>query len=196
MVLWIFGYGSLVWRAGFEYDERVVGYIKDYKRVFYQGCTDHRGTPDNPGRAVTLVPQEGSTVWGAAYKVSGHDAEQLVLSYLALREKHYDVRALVNFFTVESSSEPALSSVLVYIGSPNKTENKYYLGPASLEDMASQIARSVGPTGTNYEYLFRLEKALYEIGHEDEEIVELANEVRKLLKIWNEHQLYINSCSN
>ena len=37
MVLWIFGYGSLVWKAGFEYDVRLTGYIKGYKRVFYQG---------------------------------------------------------------------------------------------------------------------------------------------------------------
>lgn len=37
MVLWVFGYGSLIWRTGFNYDERVIGYVKDYKRVFHQG---------------------------------------------------------------------------------------------------------------------------------------------------------------
>jgi hypothetical protein len=37
MVLWVFGYGSLVWKAGFEYDERIIGYVKGYRRVFYQG---------------------------------------------------------------------------------------------------------------------------------------------------------------
>lgn len=37
MVLWVFGYGSLLWKAGFEYDEKIIGYIKGYRRVFYQG---------------------------------------------------------------------------------------------------------------------------------------------------------------
>jgi hypothetical protein len=56
------------------------------KRVLILVCcdlpasTDHRGTPEYPGRTVTLEPQEGSRTAGCAYRVSGYDAEQLVLS--------------------------------------------------------------------------------------------------------------------
>lgn len=37
MVFWVFGYGSLVWNPGFDYDEKVLGFIKDYRRVFDLG---------------------------------------------------------------------------------------------------------------------------------------------------------------
>jgi len=42
--IWIFAYGSLCWRPGFEYEEMVLGHIKGFVRRFWQGNTVHRGT--------------------------------------------------------------------------------------------------------------------------------------------------------
>ena len=39
MVMWVFGYGSLIWKAGFPFDESLVCFIKHYRRVFHQGFT-------------------------------------------------------------------------------------------------------------------------------------------------------------
>ena len=47
---WVFGYGSLIWNPGFAYDARVVGFVRDYRRVFYQGNTSY--PPARRGRAI------------------------------------------------------------------------------------------------------------------------------------------------
>ncbi|KAL5982494.1 hypothetical protein ACLOJK_016567 [Asimina triloba] len=168
MVLWVFGYGSLIWKAGFRYDDRLVGFIKGFRRVFYQGSTDHRGTPGYPGRTVTLHASPDD--WGVAYRVSGEEDEQIALSvrlltYLEVREKQYDDKAYADFFTDPNSTTPAVTGVLVYIASPDKNLNQNYLGPAPIEDMASQIVKAEGPSGPNRDYLFQLEKALLQFGN-------------------------------
>ncbi|XP_020548501.1 gamma-glutamylcyclotransferase 2-3 isoform X2 [Sesamum indicum] len=168
MAMWVFGYGSLIWKAGFRYDERLVGFIKDYRRVFYQGSTDHRGTPEFPGRTVTLEPAKGE------------------VCHLEVREKQYDKKAYVDFFTEPTASTPAVSNVMVYIASADKKQNQNYLGPASLEDIAVQIVKAEGPSGPNREYLFKLENALIQIGCEDKHVTDLADEVRRILSLQRE----------
>ncbi|XP_043713445.1 gamma-glutamylcyclotransferase 2-1-like isoform X2 [Telopea speciosissima] len=103
MVLWVFGYGSLVWNPGFDFDERVIGFIKDHKRVFDLACIDHRGTPANPARTLTLEDREGAICWGAAYCVrGGSEREKVAMEYLERRECEYDQFAHVDFYTVRS----------------------------------------------------------------------------------------------
>lgn len=182
MVLWVFGYGSLVWNPGFDFDEKVIGFIRDYRRVFDLACIDHRGTPENPARTLTLEPTEGSICWGAAYCIRGDpEREREAMEYLERRECEYDQKTIVDFYKDEGSMEPTLTGVLVFTSTPDKLLNKYYLGPAPLEQMASQIATASGPCGNNRDYLFRLEKALFDIGHEEDTVIELANEVRNVL---------------
>ncbi|KAJ9560250.1 hypothetical protein OSB04_005410 [Centaurea solstitialis] len=200
MVMWVFGYGSLIWKAGFHYDDRLTGFIKDYRRVFYQGSTDHRGTPDFPGRTVTLEPAPGE--WGVAYKVSRKEDQEVALTvllsntaikaeflnfylqcdmtqYLEVREKQYDKKAYVDFFT-EPTASPAVTGVMLYIASPDKA-NTNYLGPASIEEIAKQIISAEGPSGPNRDYLFNLEKTLLQMGCKDEHVFKIAEEARKLL---------------
>ncbi|KAG6477392.1 hypothetical protein ZIOFF_066647 [Zingiber officinale] len=191
MVLWVFGYGSLVWNPGFDFDERIVGFIKDYRRVFDLACIDHRGTPANPARTCTLEAKSKAVCWGAAYCVKGgQEKEQAAMQYLERRECEYDTKVFVDFYKEDDPFKPAITGVLVFISTPDKEANRYYLGPAPLQDMARQIATASGPCGNNRDYLFLLEKAMLEIvgnierinaGHEDARVIELANEVRKVL---------------
>lgn len=181
MVLWMFEYGSLKRKAGFNYDERLPGFIKDYRRVFYQGSTDHRGTPEYPGRTVTLEPAPGEICYGVAYKVSQKEDIEIAITYLEVREKQYDQKVYLDFYTESANSTPTVSSVLVYVASSDKNLNQNYLGPASLEEIGKQIALAKGPSGPNRDYLFQLEKALLELGCKDAHVMDLARKVRCIL---------------
>jgi cation transport regulator ChaC len=166
--LWIFGYGSLVWRPAFAFEERRAGYIEGWTRRFWQGSTDHRGVPGAPGRVVTLVAEPGSRCWGMAYRVAGAERER-VLAQLDHREKGGYERHPVE---VRAAGERIAALVYVATG-----DNPNYLGPASLTAIAEQVLRSHGPSGPNREYVLRLAEALRGIGADDSHVFELAAEV-------------------
>ncbi|KAK1889522.1 Glutathione-specific gamma-glutamylcyclotransferase 1 [Dissostichus eleginoides] len=79
--LWIFGYGSLVWKPDFKYRRSQVGYIQGYKRRFWQGDNFHRGNDELPGRVVTLIEDDDESTWGVAFEVTGSQVEES-LKYL------------------------------------------------------------------------------------------------------------------
>ncbi|XP_020488066.2 glutathione-specific gamma-glutamylcyclotransferase 1 [Labrus bergylta] len=150
--LWIFGYGSLVWKPDFKYRRSKVGYIQGYKRRFWHGDNFHRGNDDLPGRVVTLIEDDDASTWGVAFEVTGSQVEES-LKYLNVRETvcgGYSTK-MVDFFP-EGENEPPVQAML-YIAT---TDNPLYLGPASPEEIGVQIAVSRGKTGHNLEYLLRL----------------------------------------
>ena len=163
--LWVFGYGSLVWRPAFPYAERRPARLPGWSRRFWQGSTDHRGVPGAPGRVVTLVEEPGAVCWGVAYRVAPPERER-VLARLDHREKGgYDRRVV----RLSGPGAEGLAS-LVYLATP---ENPNYLGPAPLEVIAAQVRRSVGPSGPNLEYVQRLAAALRRLGARDEHVFAL-----------------------
>ncbi|XP_062267425.1 glutathione-specific gamma-glutamylcyclotransferase 1 [Platichthys flesus] len=150
--LWIFGYGSLVWKPDFKFRRSEVGYIQGYKRRFWHGDNFHRGNDESPGRVVTLIEDDDESTWGVAFEVTGSQVEES-LKYLNVRETVCGgyVTKMVDFFPQGENQPPV--QALVYIAT---TENALYLGPASPEEIGALIAVSRGKTGHNLEYLLRL----------------------------------------
>ncbi|MFT6307334.1 MAG: cation transport protein ChaC, partial [Halioglobus sp.] len=83
--LWVFGYGSLIWRPGFAFAEKRLATVVGYRRRFCQASHDHRGTPDRPGRVVTLSPDSDSQCEGMAFKLE--ESVEDVLKLLDIREQ-------------------------------------------------------------------------------------------------------------
>jgi cation transport protein ChaC len=162
--LWIFGYGSLMWRPDFTFAERCVGVASGWSRRFWQGSTDHRGVPDAPGRVVTLLPEAGTDCWGMVYRVTDALRDE-VLAGLDHRERGGFDRCEVDACFRVPEGEPVRA--LVYVARP---DNPNYLGDAPLAEIAAQIRRSHGPSGDNVAYAVELARALREMGAEDDHV--------------------------
>ena len=70
--LWVFGYGSLIWRPGFDYVERLPALLKGAHRALCVFSHSHRGTPDMPGLVLGL--DHGGACRGVAFRVFLHPA--------------------------------------------------------------------------------------------------------------------------
>ncbi|TLD12734.1 uncharacterized protein PgNI_04669 [Pyricularia grisea] len=171
---WIFGYG-------------LPGWVTGYVRRFWQASEDHRGTPEKPGRVVTLLERSfwetltdhhedaPDRVWGVAYRIKADKVDE-VKDYLDIRE--------INGYTIHYTPfHPADRSgpirTLVYIGTP---DNPQFVGPQDPQVLAEHIYRSEGPSGLNRDYLLSLDDALNQLGPEsgDEHVADLSRRVRAM----------------
>tara|TARA_B100000446_G_C10530920_1_gene333654 strand:+ start:543 stop:1118 length:576 start_codon:yes stop_codon:yes gene_type:complete len=150
--IWLFGYGSLIYKVDFPFLEQRPAAIRGWARRFWQGSHDHRGTPEAPGRVVTLIEQPGAVCRGVAYRVSPN-----VFEYLDVREKNGYLR----FSTTMTFDDGSHAEGLVYIATE---DNEAFLGEAPEADIARQIALATGPSGPNSEYLLRLADSLRQLG--------------------------------
>ncbi len=163
--LWIFGYGSLVWRPSFEHVAARPAVVQGWTRRFWQRSTDHRGVPGAPGRVATLLEAAGESCWGRAYAVDVAHQDR-VLAALDHREKQgYDRRVVsLNF---EDGPGPR---ALMYVATP---DNPSFAGDTPLAELASIISARQGPSGTNLDYLLQLADALRAMGVDDRHVFAL-----------------------
>ena len=162
------------------------GFIKGYVRRFWQGNEDHRGTPERPGRVVTLLPRSewelkfahldphfettSDICWGMVYKVADDKAEQ-VRAHLDHREKNGFTTISVDVYhhTYKAGirqDEILVSDALLYVA---RTDNVCFIGPTgTIQDLARHIATTKGPSGLNRDYLFGLAQALRIISPSDD----------------------------
>ena len=168
--LWLFGYGSIIWRTEFPYMARRAARLPGYVRRFWQGSHDHRGTHNAPGRVVTLIADHVGYCDGAAYLIASADRDN-VLNALDYREKNGNKRFSINVLLGEGERLPPRPEVecvntpaLTYLAPQG---NHAFLGEAPLSEILEQVRRSAGPSGTNLDYVKRLAEAVHALGGKD-----------------------------
>ncbi|KAH9600620.1 Glutathione-specific gamma-glutamylcyclotransferase [Trypanosoma melophagium] len=182
-VILIFGYGSILWKQEFAYTNSYPCFITGYRRVFYQGSSDHRGVPGRPGRVVTLLPSDDpqATVAGVAYELPDDPAERdKILAKLDYRERGGYSRVEVipyNLYSREPLKIAAQAVCLCYMATEDNSE---YLGPDTEENIAAQILECAGASGPNSEYLFKLAQALRDLDETDPHVFAIEEAARKL----------------
>lgn len=184
----VFGYGSLIFKPPPHVIAQVPGYLKGYVRRFAQKSHDHRGTPENPGRVVTLIHKEdwdafsGSdpfpdddVVWGIAYTIDPQ-YESEVRDYLDYREKDGYTLEQLDVYGVEHGHEKVvIQNAFCYVG---HNDNPSFIGSEPIDALGERIWQSVGPSGRNKDYLYELSAAVKRLAPESHDSHLFALETR------------------
>lgn len=145
--LWVFGYGSLMWRPGFPHLERVPARLVGLHRALCVYSFVHRGTPEKPGLVLGL--DRGGACRGIAYRVAAADRDA-TLSYLREREQVTSVY-LETLRRITLSTTPSRDvTALVYVADRGHVQ---YAGRLDLDRQIHLIRQGHGRSGANRDYV-------------------------------------------
>ena len=163
--LWVFGYGSLMWRPGFSFAARVKAALPGYVRRFCLDSITYRGTPDYPGLVLALDAAKGQTCGGVAFRVPAKDRQE---THQYLRDRELDTYAYVEKFLPVVLETGETVEALCYVMDQT---NQQYRGGLDLTQQAEVIATARGPAGTNLEYLENTVDQLALLGIDDPDML-------------------------
>ena len=168
--VWIFAYGSLMWRPGFAYAEAAPARLHGYHRSLCIYSIVHRGTAEQPGLVLGL--DRGGSCRGWAFRVdAGEEAE--VVAYLDGRELVTDVYRRKRLpVTVGGRRVPAWCYVV-------RREHPQYAGQLAPEALLDLVRRGAGRSGQCCEYLLSTVSHLEAMGIVDGPLHALAKALQE-----------------
>src|SRR3954451_2811331 len=166
--LWVFGYGSLMWRPGFEFIEQVPARLIGEHRALCVYSFDHRGTPEKPGLVLGL--DRGGACRGIAFRVSAKHRNDTV-AYLRGREQTTNVyREVMRSVWLENEARQRVSA-LAYVVDRGHVQ---YAGRLSLSDQLRFVQQGRGRSGNNRDYVLATVKSIEAQGFRDAQLHQLA----------------------
>ena len=169
--LWVFGYGSLMWRPGFEFAEARCARLDGWHRDFCIYSRHWRGTPARPGLVLGL--DIGGSCRGVAFRVTAERAGA-VIDYLNERE-------LIGYAYVARTLPVILDDgrLVAAYGFVADTAHHHYAGALALEEAAAIIMDAEGCAGLNRDYLINTIRQLEKDGFVEPELHALLVEVER-----------------
>ena len=162
--LWVFGYGSLMWRPGFAFEEARRARLIGYRRCFCIYSVHHRGTPKRPGMVLGL--DRGGACSGIVYRVRADKAAETI-AYLRSREQVNGVYREAHLPVEITEGDNREVTALAYIV---ERAHPSYAGQLPLVRQARLIRGGQGISGVNLDYLISTLRHLGELGIREPEL--------------------------
>ena len=156
--LWVFGYGSLMWRPGFSFLERVEARLIGAHRALCVYSFVHRGTPERPGLVFGL--DHGGTCRGMAYRVAAAERASTI-AYLRAREQVTMVyRECLRRVWLKGEPERQVTALCYMVD----RSHPQYAGRLSLEQQLHHVRQGHGQSGANRDYVVATVAAMEALG--------------------------------
>ena len=170
--LWVFGYGSLIWRPGFEHVERLPARMVGLHRSLCVYSFVHRGTPEKPGLVLGL--DRGGACRGIAYRVTAKK-RAATLAYLREREQATSVYLeRVRTAWLAGNPEKPVNAVCYVVD----RGHRQYAGRLSIPDQTHIVRQGHGGSGNNREYVLETVNALEALNIRDRDLHLLAERLK------------------
>ena len=170
--LWVFGYGSLMWRPGFAHLERTQARLIGAHRALCVYSFVHRGTPERPGLVLGL--DRGGACRGIAYRVAAA-ARAETIAYLRAREQVTMVyrECTRRIWFDHDPGRPVLA--LCYMVDRSHPQ---YAGRLSLDQQLHHVRQGHGHSGANRDYVIATVAAMEALGLREGEFHLLAERLK------------------
>ena len=166
---WVFGYGSLMWRPGFAFEERRLARVNGYHRALCVYSHVHRGTPERPGLVLGL--DRGGVCSGVAFRIAGERRRETI-DYLRERELVTRVYREARLRAVIDDGRQV--EAIAYVADITHPQ---YAGRLPREDLLRFVLQGEGVSGLNTLYVDSTWRHLEEIGIDDADLAWLTRRI-------------------
>jgi cation transport protein ChaC len=170
--LWVFGYGSLMWRPGFDFTERVDAKLIGAHRALCVYSFVHRGTPERPGLVLGL--DRGGACRGLAFRVQASKRAETVAYLRGSEQVTMVYREFVRPVRLRTNPERVVPA-LVYMVDRSHPQ---YAGRLTLDQQLHIVRQGHGMSGHNRDYVIETVAAMEAMGYRESDLHLLAERLR------------------